>query len=251
MSEYIPERAMFVCAHPDDLEFGVAGTAAKWANNGCEVTYVILTDGNAGSHDKEMTRERIAEIRREEQREAAKICGVQNCIFLGYDDGLLQPTLELRKKLVRLIRQYRPNVVAAMDPTNYFPSDGYINHPDHRAAGVATIEAVFPAAEMGLLYPDLAEEGLEGHKPNYVYLFFTQEEQINLYVDISDYLETKISSLKAHKSQMEEWDPTERITSWAAQIGEKVGFSYAERYRRITQKEPDANPKKEEGAGEA
>ncbi len=244
-NEYIPERAMFVCAHPDDLEFGIAGTAAKWAANGCEVTYVVITDGNAGSHEEGMTRERIAEIRREEQRVAAAICGVQNVIFLGYDDGFLQPTLELRKKLVRLVRQYRPNVVGAMDPTNFFPSDEYINHPDHRAAGTATIDAVFPAAEMDLLYPDMAAEGLKGHKPNYVYLFFTAQEGINLYVDTSDYVETKIESLKAHVSQMGDWDPTDRIRAWAAESGKKVGFAAAERFRRITLKVPES-PKSEE-----
>jgi len=241
MSEYIPERALFVCAHPDDLEFGVAGTAAKWAANGCEVTYVIITDGNAGSHEEGMTRERIAEIRREEQRAAAAVCGVQNCLFFGYDDGFLQPTLALRKELVRIVRQYKPNVVLAMDPSNYFPSDSYINHPDHRAAGTATIEAVFPAAEMSLLYPDMVEEGLLGHKPNYVYLFFTPEDKINLYVDISDHIDTKIKSLKEHKSQMGEWDPTERITNWAAETGKKVGFAHAERFRRITLKEPETS----------
>ena len=249
MSEYIPERAMFVCAHPDDLEFGIAGTAAKWAAHGCEVTYVMITDGNAGSHDKEMTQARLAEIRQEEQREAARICGVKNCVFLGYDDGLLQPTMELRKQIVRLIRQYRPNVVGAMDPTNFFPSDDYINHPDHRAAGTATIDAAFPAAEMGLLYPDMAEEGLKGHKINYVYLFFTGAEKTNLYVDISDYISTKIESLKAHKSQMGEWDPTDLITKWAAETGKTVGFAHAERFRRITLKAPE--PEQKEAADES
>ncbi len=244
MSEYIPERAMFICAHPDDLEFGVAGTAARWASKGSEVIYVILTDGNAGSHEKEMTREKLATIRRREQEDAARLCGVKECIFLGYDDGLLENTLELRKKLVRLIRQHRPNVVGCMDPTNFFPSDNYINHPDHRAAAAAAIDAVFPASEMPLLYPDLDAEGLTGHKPNFVYVYFTGENHINHYVDISDTIDIKIASLKAHTSQMGDWDPTERIKNWARENGAKVGFKYAERFRRITLKEPEEGEEK-------
>ncbi|MCA9974723.1 MAG: PIG-L family deacetylase [Anaerolineales bacterium] len=142
---YVPERALFIYAHPDDIEFGVAGTAAKWAKQGCEVTYVIITDGNAGSHEEGMTKEKIAAIRREEQSAAAQTAGAQQCVFLGYDDGMLQPTLALRKDLVREIRRYRPNVVVCGDPAFYY-SESYINHPDHRAAAVATLEAVFPAA---------------------------------------------------------------------------------------------------------
>ena len=234
MSEYIPARALFICAHPDDLEFGVAGTAAKWAKQGAHITYVLLTDGNAGSHELEMTKENLAALRREEQRQAAALTGVQECLFLGHDDGLLVNSLELRKELVRIIRQTKPNVVGAMDPTNVFPSDTYINHPDHRAAGTAAIDAVFPASEMRLLYPDLDAEGLEPHKVNYVYLYFTQEA--NYYVDISETVEQKIEALRAHKSQMGEWDPAERIRTWAAETGAKVGFKFAERYRRITLK---------------
>lgn len=239
MSEYIPERAMFICAHPDDLEFGVAGTAARWAARGAEVVYVILTDGNAGSHELGMTREKLAEMRRVEQREAARLCGVKECFFLGYDDGLLTNSLELRKQLVRMIREFRPNVVGCMDPTNFFPSDNYINHPDHRAAATAAIDAVFPAAEMPLLYPDLDAEGLKGHKPNYVYIYFTQDSHVNHYVDITDTIDVKVQSLLAHKSQMGDWDPTERIRTWAKETGAKVGFKYAERYRRITLKDPE------------
>ncbi|MCA9980620.1 MAG: PIG-L family deacetylase [Anaerolineales bacterium] len=237
MSEYIPQRAMFICAHPDDLEFGVAGTAAKWAKNGTEVTYVLLTDGNAGSHQKGMTKAKLAEIRRAEQERAAAITGVQKCIFLGYDDGLLENSLHLRKELVRLIREYRPNVVACMDPTNFFPSDTYINHPDHRASGPAALDAVFPAAEMPLLYPDFDAEGLQPHKVNHVYLFFTNEA--NYYVDITDTIDLKIKALGEHKSQFDDWDPTERIKSWSQETGKIVGFKHAERFRRITLKEPE------------
>ncbi|MEM8862663.1 MAG: PIG-L deacetylase family protein [Chloroflexota bacterium] len=246
MSEYIPEKALFIAAHPDDLEFGVAGTAAKWAAAGSEVTFCLITDGNAGTHEEGMTAEKLAEIRREEQLEAAKILGVKNVEFLGYDDCKLVNTLELREKLVRLIRKYQPNILGCQDPTNVFPRSDYINHPDHRAAGGAAIDAAFPSSEMPLLYPNIDAEGYPPHKANYVYVFFTTDDKVNQYVDISDHIDTKIESLRAHKSQMGDWDPEPRIKEWAAGSGKQVGFSYAERYFRITLKEPD---KPEVGVG--
>ncbi len=232
-SGYVPERAMFIYAHPDDIEFGVAGTAAKWAAADCEVTYVLLTDGNVGSHEDGMSVAELARIRRAEQTAAAEVVGAQ-CIFLGHDDGLLQPTLELRKELVRLIRRHRPNAVVCGDPTLYFPSDTYINHPDHRAAAQVALDAVFPASEMSLLYPDLADEGLAGHKVNYVYVHWGQDP--NVYIDISDWIDVKIKALRQHESQLGEWDPTDMLKEWSATAGAKVGFAYAEAFRRITLK---------------
>lgn len=234
MSEaYVPKTAMFIFAHPDDIEFGVAGTAARWARAGCRVIYVVITDGNVGSHEDGMTPERLAEIRRAEQTAAAEVAGAE-CVYLGYHDGFLQPTLELRKDLVRLIRQYKPEAVVCLDPTNFFPTDDYINHPDHRAAGQAALDAVFPAAEMSLLYPDLAAEGLLGHKVDYVFVTFS--ERANYYVDITDTMELKIEALKKHASQLGEWDPTPMVRQWAAETGKKVGFAYAEGFLRITLK---------------
>jgi len=230
---YIPERALFIYAHPDDIEFSVAGTAAKWASQGAEVTYVVITDGNVGSHEDGMTRERIGAIRREEQQAAANVAGAKACVFLGYDDGTLQPTLQLRKDLVRQIRQYKPNVVVCGDP-NFYYGDTYINHPDHRAAALATLEAVFPAAEMHLVFPELAEDGFAPHKTNYVYI--SHAHDADCYIDISDTLETKIAALKQHKSQIEDWDPAPRLKERSANTGKKVGFKYAESFRRITLK---------------
>lgn len=233
---YIPKTAMFIVAHPDDLEFGVAGTAAKWARGGSRNIYVVITDGNVGSHENGMTREKLAEVRRAEQTAAADVVGAE-CIFLGYDDGFLQPTLELRKKLVRLMRQYRPDTIVCMDPTNFFPSDDYINHPDHRAAGQATLDAVFPAVEMDLLYPDLAAEGLTGYKVNYVYVILSQKA--NCYIDISDTIDLKVEALKKHASQFEVNEAAKMIRAWAAEAGQKVGFDYAEAFYRITLKSPE------------
>ncbi|MCA9924749.1 MAG: PIG-L family deacetylase, partial [Anaerolineales bacterium] len=218
---YIPERALFIYAHPDDIEFGSAGTAALWARHGCEVTYIVLTDGNIGSHDPDMTAERLAEIRRTEQSAAAEIAGA-GCIFMGEPDGRLQPTLELRKKLVRLIRKHKPNVVVCGDPT-FFYTDGYINHPDHRNAGQAAMEAVFPAADSPLIFPELVDEGYPPHKVNYIYIGFGSKDP-NVFIDISETIDTKIEALRQHKSQLKEWDPEERVKGWAAESGKKVGF---------------------------
>ena len=124
-NDYIPQRAMFIFAHPDDIEFSAAGTAAKWVKGGAKVLYVVLTDGNIGSHEPGMTAEKLAEIRRREQTAAADVVGAR-CIYMGEPDGYLQPTLELRKKLVRLIRQHKPNVVVCGDP-NFYYSDWYMN----------------------------------------------------------------------------------------------------------------------------
>lgn len=232
---YIPERAMFIYAHPDDIEFGVAGTAALWARHGAEVIYVVITDGNVGSHEPDITAEKLAEIRRAEQTAAAEVAGA-TCIFLGYHDGLLQPTLELRQQLVRLIRQHKPNVVVCGDPTLYFSGDGTrINHPDHRAAAQAAIDAVFPASEMHLLYNEMEAEGIMPHKVNYVYISYGRDP--NYYIDISETIDIKIEALRQHVSQLGDWDPEERLKEWSAGTGKNVGFKYAEAFRRIVLKE--------------
>ncbi len=224
---------MFIFAHPDDIEFGVAGTAARWSRDGCRVVYVVITDGNVGSHEAGMTAERLAQIRRAEQTAAGEVVGAE-CVYLGYHDGFLQPTLELRKDLVRLIRQYKPDAVVCGDPTAFFPTENYINHPDHRAAATAALDAVFPAAEMSLLYPDLAAAGLAGHKVDSVFVTFG--ERVNYYVDITDTLDLKIAALKKHVSQLNEWDPSDMLRQWAAETGKKVGFAFAEGFFRITLK---------------
>ncbi|MCB9420649.1 MAG: PIG-L family deacetylase [Ardenticatenaceae bacterium] len=231
---------MFIYAHPDDIEFGVAGTAALWARHGAEVIYVVITDGNVGSHEPDMTAEKLAEIRRAEQTAAAEVAGA-SCIYLGYHDGLLQPTLELRQKLVRLIRQHKPNVVVCGDPTIYFSGDGTrINHPDHRAAAQAAIDAVFPACEMHLLYSEMEDEGIMPHKVNYVYVSYGSNP--NYYIDISETIDTKIEALRQHVSQLGDWDPEDRIKEWSAGTGRKVGFKYAEAFQRIVLQEIEEKP---------
>jgi LmbE family N-acetylglucosaminyl deacetylase len=231
MSSYIPERAMFIFAHPDDIEFSVAGTAAKWAKHGSEVTYVVLTDGNVGSHDPEMTRKQIGQIRRQEQAAAAKVAGAAHCIFLGYDDGSLEPTLTLRKQLVKLIRQHKPNALVCGDPNMYFRGER-LNHPDHRAAARAALDAVFPACEMRLLYPEFEAEGIQPHKVNFV--FITTDQELNHFEDISESIDTKLEALNEHRSQLGDIDYSERMRERAANIGKQVGLAYAEAFRRFT-----------------
>jgi len=219
---------MVIVAHPDDAEFTVAGTVAAWAKAGCRVTYVVCTDGNAGSHEPGMTRQKLAEIRRAEQRAACDILGVSEVVFLGYDDGQLQPTLELRRDLVRLIRRYKPEVVITGDPTRVFWDDKYINHPDHRAAAQAAVDAVAPASELPLLWPEVGAP----HRVRQVYIH--GNDQPNLGVEVTETIEQKIAALKQHASQMRDWDPTEMIKAWAAETGREKGLAYAESYRVIT-----------------
>lgn len=230
-NNYIPDRALFIFAHPDDIEFGVAGTAAKWASHGCQNTYVVITDGNAGSHERNMTRGQIGQIRREEQTAAAKVAGAAHCIFLGYDDGSLEPSLELRKDLVKLIRQHKPNAIVCGDPNMFFRGDR-LNHPDHRAAARAALDAAFPTCEMRLLYPEFEAEGITPHKVNFVYV--STDQELNHYEDVSESLDTKLLALKEHKSQIGDNDYSDRLRDRAASIGKQVGLAYAEAFRRLT-----------------
>src|SRR5207237_3574867 len=147
-------RVVVVMAHPDDAEFGAAGTVARWAKEGRQITYVIITDGNRGSRDPAMTAERLAQIRHAEQRAAAVKLGVKDVFFLGYDDGSLQPTLDLRRQITRWIRRCKPDGVVCPDPTRLSTCQRYINHPDHRAAGDATLDAIIPGSDTRLVFPE-------------------------------------------------------------------------------------------------
>lgn len=228
---FVPESAMVIVAHPDDAEFMVAGTAAKWARAGSEITYVVVTKGDKGSDDPEMTPGRLTAIREAEQRDAGAIVGVRNFEFMGYDDGYLQHTLELRRDLTRLIRKYRPEAVVCFDPTNRFFSDTYVNHPDHRASGDAAVDAVFPSARDRLTFPDLLIDGYEPHKVKQLWL--GNAGQPNTWVDIGETLEVKRQALLAHPSQL-----GPEIVQFAEQMGRMSAtgqpFDYAESFRRFT-----------------
>ncbi len=229
---YIPESAMAIVAHPDDIEYSCAGTLARWAKHGARISYVLCTSGDVGIDEIGMTRERATEIREAEQKEAAKIVGAVEVVFLREPDGMLQPTLELRKKLVREIRRFRPEVVVCGDPTIVWEGNDYINHPDHRAAATAALDAVFPAAGQPNLFEELADEGFTAHKPRKVYV--TSWAGAEYFVNIEDTIDIKVAALKAHKSQMRDWDPVDRIREWAAEKGKGKELAYAEGYRVVT-----------------
>jgi LmbE family N-acetylglucosaminyl deacetylase len=229
---YVPSSAMAVVAHPDDIEFTCAGTLARWARTGARISYVLCTSGEVGIAWAGMTKEKAASIREDEQRAAAKISGAQEVIFLREPDGLLQPTLELRKKIVREIRRFRPEVVVCGDPTIVWSGDDYINHPDHRAAATAALDAVFPAAGQPNLFQELEAEGLQAHKPRKVYV--TGWSQTDLYVNITETIDVKVAALRAHRSQMGDWDPEPRIKEWAAERARGKEMQYAEGFRVVT-----------------
>ena len=202
---YVPERVMVIMAHPDDPEFSCAGTIARWSKAGAKISYVLCTSGDVGIAKPGMTRQEAATIRESEQREACRVTGVEEVIFLGEPDGMLIPTLDLRKRLVREIRRFRPEVVITGDPTRVWSGDSYINHPDHRAASSAALDAVFPAAGQPNLFEDIAEEGFQAHKPRKVYV--THWDEADVYINIEETIDTKVAALRAHKSQMKDWDP--------------------------------------------
>jgi LmbE family N-acetylglucosaminyl deacetylase len=231
MDFWTPGSALVVAAHPDDIEFGCAGTVARWVQEGARVAYVLVTNGAAGSSDPEMTRERLAELREAEARASAKVVGVDQVEFLGYEDGLLEPTLEVREKIVRLIRRVRPEVVVTTDPTTRYFGDRYINHPDHRAAGEATLAAVIPGSDTRLAYPELLEEGLEPVKLTAVWLMMNMEP--NLVVDIGDFIEKKIESLACHVTQIGEEveDGLGFVRGMAEFSATKEAFQYGEAFR--------------------
>jgi LmbE family N-acetylglucosaminyl deacetylase len=229
---YVPESCLAIFAHPDDIEFGCAGTLARWARAGCRAGYLLLTSGDVGIAEPGMTRERAREIREAEQRAAAEIAGVKDVIFLREPDGMLQATLELRKKVVREIRRFKPEVVICGDPTVVWAGDNYINHPDHRAAGLAAIDAIFPASGQPNLFEELAEEGLTAHKVRKVYV--NSWDNAEMYVSIDETIDLKIAALRAHKSQMGDWDPEPRIKEWAAGRAKGKEMQYAEAFRVIT-----------------
>jgi len=229
---YIPESALVIVAHPDDIEFSSAGTVARWVKAGTRVAYVLCTSGEVGIAEPGMTKDKAAKTRESEQLAAAETVGVKEVVFLREPDGMLQPTMELRRKLVREIRRFKPEIVICGDPTIVWAGDTYINHPDHRAAATAALDATFPAAGQPNLFEELDEEGITAHKPRKVYV--TGWSGTDLFINIEDTIELKIAALKAHKSQMKDWDPEPRIKEWAAERGQGKEMAYAEGFRVVT-----------------
>ena len=232
---YEARCVMVVVAHPDDAEFMSAGTIARWAREGKEIIYVLCTSGDKGTSDTSVSPAALAEARRKEQEAAAARLGVREVVFLGYEDGVLQNTLELRKDIVRQIRRFKPDVVVCQDPTTRWSAQGYINHPDHRAAGDATLDAVYPSARDPHVFPELLAEGLQPHKVREAYVGGTNYADV--WIDITDTIETKIQALQAHESQVNngsrppDWDVAKVIRERAQQVAEGHDMRYAEAFK--------------------
>ncbi len=223
-----PKRALVIAAHPDDADFGCAGTTTIWSREGWEFYYLVVTDGSKGTDDPGMLGERLVPMRQGEQRAAGQVYGVKDCFFLPYTDGELEYSRELLRDVVRIVRQVRPDAVFTHDPEVVFHRESFINHRDHRLSGLVATDAVYPTARDRLNFPEQLEEGLQTHKVPEIYLWGTN--QPNFIVDISSVVEKKIEGLKRHYSQFGEGEffDAERDNWWKDEEGR-----YVERFRRI------------------
>ena len=224
-------RAMVVVAHADDAEWGCAGTVAQWCNNGWEVVYVLCTDGSKGTDDAKLTSEELVNIREKEQLDAGQVLGLHNVVFLGYEDSMLEPTLNLRRDIVRQIRFYKPDILICLSPLRRLDGSSYFGHPDHIASGEAALSAVFPSSRDRLTYPELLEEGLEPHKVSEVWIMGHDDD--DKFVDVTDYIDVAVSALKSHSSQTTGEDVGQQLIDWRSRTGNKVGFTYAESFKRF------------------
>jgi len=228
-----PKTVLAVFAHPDDMDFSSSGTIAKWAKRGAAITYLVCTDGSKGSDDPAMTARKLSLIRKKEQLKAAKILGVQDVIFLHYPDGELVVDMKLKEDISKVIRQKKPDVVITLDPTFlYSAKRGFINHSDHRAAGQAAIDAVFPLARDRLSFPHHEKRGLAPHKTRT--LLLVSFEDANHFEDIASTFEAKLKALRVHASQvLPSLEFEKRIRNRSRMLGKKAGFRYAEGFKRI------------------
>lgn len=229
-----------VGAHPDDIDIGSSGSISKWIKEGSEAYYLVLTDGSKGSEDPKISNKDLTKIRRSEQQKAADVLGVKKVFFLDFIDGELENTPKLRKETVKVIRQIKPTTVMCFDPTVVYDENrNFINHPDHRIAGQATLDAVFPYARNIRSFPELLAEGLEPHVVEEVLL--TNFSKHNYFVDISKTIDLKIKAIECHSSQFRDMGKfKERIKEWSGLIGKKAKpkVKYAEAFFRILLRQP-------------
>lgn len=218
-------------AHPDDPEFFCGATVANWTRLGFTVDYCLFTKGQKGSDDPQMDSQRLAAIRMDEQRRAAKVLGVRSVEFLDFQDGELVPDLRARREVVRVIRRKKPQVVVSCDPTNLFPSDHYLNHPDHRAAGQAVIDGLFPGAGNRMFFPELLAEGLEPVEVGELWLSNPSKAEID--VDVTPFWGRKIEALHEHASQIGDVEDFDKGMLQRAEQGPDGSRRFVERFRRI------------------
>jgi LmbE family N-acetylglucosaminyl deacetylase len=226
------QNILCIAAHPDDIEFTIAGSVARWTREGRNVVFCLVTTGGAGTNEYTPDGEGLVPTRERELHEAARILGVKEVVLLGYPDGVVEPTLALRRDLTRVIRRHRPDVVVCSDPTVRWYGNEYLNHPDHRAVASAALDAVFPSAETRGIFPELLTEGLAPHKVKEVLI--SGAVPPDTWIDIADTLGIKCAALKAHASQVGagEWvEPL--LREWAVRDAKRTGVSHAEAYRRM------------------
>ena len=228
-----PKVVLGIAAHPDDLDFGAAGTMAAFAAQGADVHYLILTDGSKGSDKPNITSAQLIKLREQEQQDAVKVIGGKSVQFLGHPDGELEVTMELKKEIIKVIRTIKPDVVITMDPSMlYSAKRGFINHPDHRAAGQAVLDAVFPLARDHLTFPELFADGYKPHKTPTILLINFDDS--NFIVDITKTFDTKLAALKAHTSQVADVAEVEPwLRQMAGQTGAKASYKLGEAFIRI------------------
>jgi len=228
------ERVLVITAHPDDVDFGAAGSVATWTDAGIEVTYCLVSNGEAGGSDRNQPREEMARLRQEEQRAAAAIVGVHDLRFLGYPDGRLEATLDLRRDLSRVIRQVRPQRVVAQSPERLLDRI-YASHPDHLAAGEAALCAVYPDSRNPFAHPELLDEGWEPWTVGEVLL--TSSRETDVVVDTTAALDRKVAALRCHSSQHDDPTPyTDLLRAWGAEAAAAAGLPeghVAEAFRRV------------------
>jgi len=224
------ERVLVVTAHPDDAEFGAGGTVARLAKEGRQVAYCIVTNGNKGTSDRSMTPERLALIREEEQRNAARVLGVETVEFLGFDDGELEDTRASRMAVCAAVRRHRPDLIITQNP--HRTRNLFASHRDHRITGGIVLDVVYPLARDHLAFPELLAQGLEPHRVREVHLMAWDDP--DLAVDITDTLDLKLRALACHASQIRDMEAVgRRVRDRAAQLGRPHGHAYAETFQRI------------------
>jgi LmbE family N-acetylglucosaminyl deacetylase len=229
-----PKIVLAIGAHPDDLEFGTSGSVAAWVKAGAEVHYLICTDGSKGSDDMTLSSAELIKLRRDEQRDAAKILGISSVTFLDHEDGLTVANADLKRDISRVIRQLKPDTVVAQDPLMVYNAGfGVINHNDHREVGLAAMDAVYPLARDHLSFPELLAEGLEPHKVKDLLFMGSFDDRADFYVDISETYETKLKALAAHASQVDLDRVGGFLDAMAKRLGEKGGFERAESFIRL------------------
>ena len=221
-----PKRALVIAAHPDDADFGAAGTAHLWSKDGWEFYYLVCSNGSKGSDDESISPPELSKMRREEQRVAAKLLGVKDVFFLDYEDGEMTPSRDLLGDVVRCIRELQPYAVFTHDPESIIVRDAFVNHSDHRVTGQVAVDAVYPAARDRLNFPEQIAAGLKPHKVREIYIWGS--ERANFEVDITDVIERKTEALRAHKSQFEDDFIKTILERWKTPEGR-----YVESFRRV------------------